>query len=176
MVTVAGVGLIVAALAEWLGFSLAIGALFAGLAFSRDPQAVRTEGRFEDLHTLFVPFFFMRIGMDASPAALVGGSAGLGVLLLGAAIAGKFIGAGLPAWWVAGPEAGVLIGLSMIPRAEIAMVVMYAGLRLGPEVVTERIFGAVLMVVLGTCLLTPWLLSTRLQRHQHRRRREAHAG
>jgi len=38
-ITVLGAGLAIAAVAGFLGFSLAIGALFAGLAFSRDPQA-----------------------------------------------------------------------------------------------------------------------------------------
>jgi len=43
MLLVAGFGFMIAALAEALGFSLAIGALFAGLVFSRDPAAVRAE-------------------------------------------------------------------------------------------------------------------------------------
>ena len=39
-ISILGVGLAIAAIADYLGFSIAIGALFAGLAFSRDPDAV----------------------------------------------------------------------------------------------------------------------------------------
>ena len=52
----------VAAFAAWLGFSLAVGALFAGLVFSRDPRAVRVEASFEPVHDLLAPFFFVAIG------------------------------------------------------------------------------------------------------------------
>ena len=56
-ISVLGAGLAIAALADALGFSLAIGALFAGLAFSRDPDAVRTDGRFSYIYDLLTPFF-----------------------------------------------------------------------------------------------------------------------
>ena len=58
MLTVAGIGFMIAAVAGWLGFSLAIGAFFAGLVFSRDPQAVKMEASFLPLYNLFSPFFF----------------------------------------------------------------------------------------------------------------------
>ncbi|MGE0459772.1 MAG: cation:proton antiporter, partial [Vicinamibacterales bacterium] len=141
---------------------LAIGALGAGLVFSRDPQAVRTEARFEDLYALFVPFFFVRIGMQSDASALTH-VLGLGSVLLVAAMLGKLVGAGLPGWLVAGRAAGVLIGLSMMPRAEIAMVVVDAARRLGPDVMPDDAYAAMVLVVLGTCLITPWLLATRLR-------------
>jgi len=162
MLVVAGLGFMIAAVADWLGLSLAIGALCAGLVFSRDPQAVRTETRFEDLYSLFVPFFFIRIGLQTDLAALAH-VAGFGSVLLAAAIVGKFLGAGLPAWLVAGRPAGLLIGLSMIPRAEIAMVVVDAARRLGPVVMPPQAYAAMVVTVLGTCLVTPWLLNARFR-------------
>ncbi|MFW5836379.1 MAG: cation:proton antiporter, partial [Desulfovibrionaceae bacterium] len=67
---VAAVGFVIAALAGLLGFSLAIGAFFAGLVFSRDPEAVRIEGAFQPIYELFVPFFFIAIGMRIAPGAM----------------------------------------------------------------------------------------------------------
>jgi Kef-type K+ transport system membrane component KefB len=162
MLMVAGVGFMIAAAADWLGYSLAIGALGAGLVFSSDPKAVRTEARFEDLYALFVPFFFIRIGMQVDASSLTS-AVGLGSLLLVAAMVGKLVGAGLPASFVAGPSAAILIGLSMMPRAEIAMIVVDAARRLGPDMMSADAYAAMVLVVLGTCLVTPWLLARRLQ-------------
>lgn len=71
MVTVAGTAFVLAAVAGILGFSVAIGAFFAGLVFSRDPKAVRLEASFDSIYDLFVPFFFIGIGLSLDPAALV---------------------------------------------------------------------------------------------------------
>jgi Kef-type K+ transport system membrane component KefB len=46
MLLIAGLGFIIAALAGLLGFSLAMGAFFAGLVFSRDPKAVKLDASF----------------------------------------------------------------------------------------------------------------------------------
>lgn len=59
MLTVASIGLIIAAIAGLLGFSVAIGAFFAGLVFSRDPQAVKLDTSFSTLYEFFVPFFLL---------------------------------------------------------------------------------------------------------------------
>ena len=50
MLTVTGIGMMFAALAGFLGFSVAIGAFFAGLVFSRDPHALAMERSFETLY------------------------------------------------------------------------------------------------------------------------------
>jgi Kef-type K+ transport system membrane component KefB len=52
MIMVAGIGFIIAALAGLLGFSIAIGAFFAGLIYSRDPQAVKMEASIQ-AHRLY---------------------------------------------------------------------------------------------------------------------------
>ncbi|MFA9461885.1 cation:proton antiporter [Thiohalorhabdus sp. Cl-TMA] len=165
MLTVAGVGLLIAALGGWLGFSLAIGALFAGLTFSRDPAAVRTEANFEDLYEFFVPFFFIGIGLEMEPASLAEG-AGIGGLLLLTTVLAKVAGAGLPAWLVAGTGGAALIGVSMVPRAEITMVILDQGRQLGDWAVPPAVYAAGVVVTAGTCLITPLALRPLLQRLQ----------
>jgi Kef-type K+ transport system membrane component KefB len=61
-VVVAGISFLIAALAGLLGFSVAIGAFFAGLVFSRDPDSVKLDGLFDTFYEIFVPFFFIGIG------------------------------------------------------------------------------------------------------------------
>ncbi len=154
MLMIVGVGVIIAAAAGLLGFSLAIGALFAGLVFSRDPLAAHADASFGALHDLFVPFFFIGIGLAIDPAALPAGAAVGGVLLL-AAIPGKVLGAGLPALLSTGGAGAAILGVSMVPRAEIAMVVMSEARRQGADVVPAGYFSGMVVVSLVTCIVAP---------------------
>ena len=158
---VAGIGIIIAALAELLGLSFAIGALFAGLIFSRDPDAVKLETSFLPLHAFFSPFFFIAIGLNIDPGAL-GSGLQLGGALLFVAVLGKVIGAGGPALLTTGWAGATLIGVSMVPRAEIAMIVVEQGRRLGDWAVTPELYASVAIISLATCIVPPavirWLL------------------
>jgi Kef-type K+ transport system membrane component KefB len=156
-ITILGAGLAIAAVAGYLGFSLAIGALFAGLAFSRDPEAVRTQGKFAEFYEFFTPFFFIHIGMQIDPAH-VPAALGPGIVLLVAAILGKVIGTAVPALRIMSRQDALLLGISMIPRAEIALVVMYQGHRLDDSIISAQVFSAMVLVSLGTSIIAPLLL------------------
>lgn len=164
MLTVVGLGFLIAAFADWLGFSLAIGALFAGLAFSRDPVAVKTERSFQDLHAFVTPFFFIHIGMSVDPTLLVEGLE-IGSVLLVAAVLGKLIGAGLPARWSVGTAGATLIGVSLVPRAEIAMIVTYNAQSLGESALPPRAYAGMVFVAAATCIGAPLLLQPLLRRY-----------
>ncbi len=163
MLTVIGVGFVIAAFANWLGFSLAIGALFAGLVFSRDPQAIKTEESFKDFYAFATPFFFINIGLHVKPDE-VGAGAGLGLVLLVAAMLGKFIGAGTPTLITSGAVGATLIGVSMIPRAEIAMIVVHKAQQLGNWAMPDQIYAAMVFVSMATCIGGPLVLYRLLQR------------
>ncbi|MBT6117558.1 MAG: cation:proton antiporter, partial [Rhodospirillaceae bacterium] len=152
-----GVGVIIAVLADGLGFSLAIGAFFAGLVFSRDPVAVKEETIFLPIHDFFAPFFFIGIGLALEPAAL-GDALPLALALLAAAVLGKVAGAGLPALAGMGAFGALLVGVTMVPRAEIAMVILHEGARLGPGIVGAEVYGAMVLVCLATSILAPLAL------------------
>jgi len=158
---VAGIGILIASLAEVLGFSFAIGAFFAGLVFARDPESVKIDASFSSVYALFVPFFFLRIGFDIDPGAVAPALVPAAVLGL-VAIVGKVAGTGLPAWPTAGLAGATVLGVSVVPRAEITMVIMERGRALGDWAVPPRIYGGAILVTLVTCLvfpvLTRWLL------------------
>jgi len=160
---VAGVGFIIAALAGILGFSVAIGAFFAGLAYSYDPRAVKIDASFATLYELFVPFFFIGIGLSidltALPLAL-----GWGTILLIAAVLGKLIGVAIPVVITDTWNSAALLGLSMVPRAEIMMIIMQRGLHLGAWAVSSHLFSAMVVVSAATTILIPLLLRRLLQR------------
>ena len=91
MLSLVGVGFVITGIAGLLGFPLAVGAFFSGLAFSRDPEAVRIESSFGSIYDLFTPFFFIHIGSLISGAAIIGGM-WIGGVLLAAAVLGKVLG------------------------------------------------------------------------------------
>ena len=150
----AGTVFLIAALADALEFSMAIGALFAGLAFSRDAKERQIDAAFGYFLAIFGPFFFVSIGLsvqfDDISAALP-----LALALLVALVAGKMLGAGLAAAAVAGRCTGWLIGTSMIPRAEIYLIVMLHGLALGPWAMPQQLYTAAVLASIGTCLIGP---------------------
>jgi len=165
MLSVVGIGFIFAATAGLLGFSVAIGAFFAGLVFSRDPDAVKMEASFQPIYEIFTPFFFIGVGLEIDPAAL-GDAVWPGLILLVAAVLGKLAANGIPLYFLEGSSAALLIGVSMIPRAEIALVVMSRGRHLGDWAVPENIYSAMVLVCAVTCLAAP-LTARRLLKNKH---------
>lgn len=154
MLVVLAVGFVIAALADRAGFSLAIGAFFAGIVFSRDPEAVKREGSFIPLYEFFSPFFFIGIGLGVDPATL-GGALGLGSALVAVALATKIAADGLPVWGLRGASCGLLVGVSMVPRAEIAMVIMERGRSAGEGIVPAEVFSAMVLVSIVSCTAAP---------------------
>lgn len=169
MLMLVATGFVIAAVAGLLGFSIAMGAFFAGLVYSRDPEAVTVSRPFNILYELFTPFFFIAIGLHIEPQ-LVTAAVVPGVILLTAAVLGKLIGTVAPAYRVVGWTGSLLLGVSMIPRAEIAMVVMRHGRDLGESFVPQEAFAAMVMVSAATCILSPLILRPMLGR---RRRQQA---
>ncbi|MEZ6186815.1 MAG: cation:proton antiporter [Planctomycetota bacterium] len=160
LVSVVAIGLVVAAVSDALGLSLAVGALFAGLGFGSLGRRVEDEASFLALYDLFTPFFFLGIGVQFNPT-LVLECAGWGALLLVAALLGKLLGAGLPFLALEDRHSALLVGVSMLPRAEIALVVAQTTREAG--VLPESGFGGLVFVSASTCLLSPLLLQRLLR-------------
>ncbi|MBT6441760.1 MAG: cation:proton antiporter [Alphaproteobacteria bacterium] len=163
MLVIVGIGVVIAAVAGLLGFSLAVGALFAGLVFSRDPQAVRIESSFVVLYELFVPFFFIAIGLQVDWATL-GPGITIGAVLLAFAVVGKFVGAWVPARLTCSAAGASLIAVSMVPRAEIAFVIAREGMSRGPWSLPAAVFSGVVFVSLITALVAPVITRVMLTR------------
>ena len=163
LLVIIGVTLAVAAMAGLLGFSVAIGAFFAGLLFSRDPEAVKEEAHLSILYELFTPFFFINVGLSVDPNTLTA-AIWLGLILLVAAIVGKVAGNSLPALVSNRWTDALLLGVSMIPRAEIAMVIMHQGLLLGDWAVPTSVYSGMVFVSLITLVISPIVIRFMLKR------------
>jgi Kef-type K+ transport system membrane component KefB len=150
MLAVAGVGIVIAAAAGLLGFSVAIGAFFAGLVFSRDPDSVRIDASFNAVYALFSPLFFVGIGLELEPTTVGPAIVPAAVILL-AAILGKFVGTAGPALATEPGPAAAVIGVSMVPRAEITLVIARHSRDAGA--LPPHVFSAMVLVSAATCLL-----------------------
>lgn len=164
VISVVSIGIIIAGLAGIMGFSVAIGAFFAGLAFSRNRDTIETQTPYTTIQDFFVPFFFIGIGLQVDVTA-IGQAWGLAGALLVTAFLGKLIGTLLPSLAITTPGCGLTLGLSMVPRAEITMIIIGGAHQMGDWAVDAQLFTAMFVVVFGTCLLTPPLLRSMINRH-----------
>ncbi|WP_018716690.1 cation:proton antiporter [Arhodomonas aquaeolei] len=168
LLTVVGVGSAIAAVAGVLGFSLAIGALFAGLVFSAFPERVQSQNTYHALYDFLTPYFFIGIGLKFNPTLLLP-ALGIGAVLVVAAAAGKLAGPYLAARLTTDRDSARLLAVSMVPRAEIAMVVIHQAHALGPWAISDHLYGAMAVVSLVTCVVTPPLLGRMLARRRDSR-------
>ena len=142
--------------AELIGNMAAITSTFlAGLMFARSPEKERIERGMSALsYGLFVPIFFVNIGLSVNARQL---DAGILILMLAitvAAILGKWVGAGLGArladfsW-----RESLQLGAGMISRGEVGLILAAVGISEG--LVDQPIFSAIVGMVLISTLITP---------------------
>jgi Kef-type K+ transport system membrane component KefB len=155
----------VAKLADVAKLAPIVGAFVAGLALSRSQVTGRIRRELSPVAQLFIPVFFLQIGIDADIERFWDGKViGIAAVLLVIAVAGKLASA---VGMAGSPGDRLLVGIGMIPRGEVGLIFATLGLR-------EHIFGqdtyaSLLLVVLATTLLTPPLLRSRLLSMRARR-------
>lgn len=148
---------LLAAVAERLGLATIVGAFTAGLILARTEQSAHIERQINPVADLFVPIFFVTIGMKVQPAMLspfaAGGGLALALLLTVVAVVGK-LAAGLGVY-----QRGVRrwpVGVGMIPRGEVGLI--FAGIGLAHRVIDTNLYAAlVTMMMVTTFMAPPWL-------------------
>ncbi|MCX6652690.1 MAG: cation:proton antiporter [Methanomassiliicoccales archaeon] len=145
------------ALASYLNLAAIVGAFLAGMLFAEFRDVWQSEEKFGPINELFVPFFFLFIGIQvklgefANTAIIV---LMLAVILV--AIITKFVGCGLGARKL-GARSAAVVGVGMIPRGEVGIIVASIGLSSG--VIGNDLFTVVVAMSLVTTLLAPWLVT-----------------
>ncbi len=140
------------------GLATIIGAFIAGLLFARSEFKERILQGFSTIaYGIFVPIFFVDVGLAVNLRELDANSILLLVALLGVAVLAKIIGSGL-----GGLLGGLTrwesfqLGVGMVPRGEVVLIVAAVGITEG-FITQAELSVAVAMVVLTT-LLTPPVL------------------
>jgi len=145
--------------AELVGQMAAIiGAFLAGLMFARMPEkSVIEQGVNALAYGLFVPIFFINIGLSINLRGLQPGAIWFIMVVTLVAILGKLLGAaggarlgGLP-----GHEAFQL-GAGMVARGEVTLIIAAVGSRAG--LISGSAFSAIVAAVLLSTLVTPPML------------------
>ncbi|MFC1923433.1 cation:proton antiporter [Chloroflexota bacterium] len=145
--------------AEVLGHMAAIiGAFLAGLFFARSSFKDKIERGFSSIaYGIFVPIFFINIGLSANVRQVpIEGLIFLAGLLVVVVIS-KLVGAGF------GGRLGgltiresVQLGFGMIPRGEVVLIIAAIGITEG--LIDSIVFSTIVMLVIITSLITPPLL------------------
>jgi Kef-type K+ transport system membrane component KefB len=135
-----------------------IGAFLAGLMFARTPEKSQIEQGMSSLaYGLFVPIFFINIGLSINLRDLQLNAVWLILGVTLAAIAGKIIGAAAGARLGGFPgHAAFQLGTGMVARGEVTLIVAAAGSQAG--LLNGAAFSAIVTAVLLSTLVTPSLL------------------
>lgn len=168
------VALAYAVIAELLGMHFILGAFIAGLFFDRKTIDKRlyevVRSRLETCTSGFLaPLFFASIGLHLDASAITEVPVFL-VLLILFALAGKLLGAGLPAYWAGlGARGAVGVGSGMAARGAVELVIADIALRAGlfahpepPPPLIANMFSAVVLMAIVTTLVTPYFLKRAL--------------
>jgi Kef-type K+ transport system membrane component KefB len=145
--------------AEFVGGVAAItGAFLAGLGLRRSPQHHKIVEAIHSMgYALFVPLFFVSVGLQANVRALDGRLLLFAGALILVAIVTKVLGSGLGAW-LGGfkPPSAFRVGLGMISRGEVGLIVAAVEIREGW--LDESLFAVMMLLVLASTIVTPLLL------------------
>jgi Kef-type K+ transport system membrane component KefB len=148
--------LLLAALADRAGSALIIGAFAAGLILSGTRQSRMIEERSRPVADIFTPLFFLSIGASVDLRVWNPlnpdnwGTLAVGIALFAIAVIGKFASGWAAPWlhynrWV--------VGVGMAPRGEVGLIFAQVGLTAG--ILSQRLFSAILLMVIGTTLVAP---------------------
>jgi Kef-type K+ transport system membrane component KefB len=144
------------ALASLAGSALIIGAFAAGIILSGTNQFDTIEREVRPVASIFTPIFFVSVGASVNLRLLdpttpsSRGTLLVAAVLTAIAIVGK-LAAGWAAPWVRFRR--VVVGVGMVPRGEVGLIFADVGRRSG--LLTDEVFGAVLLMVMVTTFVAP---------------------
>jgi Kef-type K+ transport system membrane component KefB len=144
-------------LAVFVGLAAIIGAFVAGLIVAETEAREELEHEIRPLASIFTPFFFAFTGAQLNLGALADPAiTALAILLAVVGVITKALGGILGARRL-GRWGSIAVGIGMVPRGEVGIVVVTLGLAAG--VLTESLFSAVLIAVVLTTVIAPFLLN-----------------
>lgn len=141
-----------------------VGAFAAGLILARTEHQGLIEERLKPITDVFVPIFFVLVGVavnlthlnpfnpeNQSVLLLAGGLTLVGII-------GKLVSA----WGVLDRSVNRwVVGVGMVPRGEVGLI--FAGVGLGAQIITDGQYGAILIVVALTTFFSPIFLKRLLR-------------
>jgi Kef-type K+ transport system membrane component KefB len=153
------------AIAETIGLSAIIGAFVAGTMFAATPLKDDLTRGAERLGSIFVPAFFVSMGLLVNLWTLNAGTLLFGVVLVFVAFFTKVLGCWIPARAFGLPrDEAWAIGYGMAPRGEVGLIVAQTALLAGvlhPEVFSIVVIAMIVVSVIPTPFLKYYLARIR---------------
>jgi Na+:H+ antiporter len=152
------IAMIYAWAAELVGGVAAItGAYIAGVLIAQTTFKQQIDRGIHPLaYSMFVPIFFISIGLQAN-GRMLGDRVAFTIALVAVAILAKAIGCAVSARWCGfTTHESIRVGIGMISRGEVGLIV--AGYGLANGLIGTDVFSASVIVVLVTTMVTPPLL------------------
>jgi Na+:H+ antiporter len=149
--------LVIALLAAAIGLAAIIGAFVAGLIVAETEARHEVDRDIKPLAAIFTPFFFAVTGAQLDMSVLGDPSVALlAVTLAAIGVVTKSLGGMIGARSI-GRWGSIAVGFGMVPRGEVGIVV--ANLALLTGVVDASLFAAILVAVVLTTVVAPYLLA-----------------
>jgi CPA2 family monovalent cation:H+ antiporter-2 len=155
---VASIGLCfaISLLAQWFGYSVALGAFIAGSLVAESGEGQHVEHLIAPVRDLFAAIFFVSVGMMIDPA-LIPEHLGAIVALTAAVLFGNVVGVTLGAFLTGnGTRTSVQAGMSLAQIGEFSFII--AGLGLSLNATRDFLYPIAVAVSAATTLTTPWLI------------------
>ncbi len=166
LVTVAlAFALLLAFIADRVGLAPIVGSFAAGLILSKTNQYDTIAKRLKPVADIFTPVFFVSIGAAVDVTILdPRNPANHEILIIGGALfviaVLSKVAAGFAVFWRKLNR--LAIGVGMVPRGEVGLIFAQLGLLGG--ILSQDVFSAILIMVMGTTLMTPPLLEPLFRR------------
>jgi Kef-type K+ transport system membrane component KefB len=168
VITALTFALLLGYVAEEVRVAPLVGAFAAGLILARTEHQALIEAQLKPITDVFVPIFFVLVGVAVNLSYLNPFNAqNQSVLLLaGGLTAVAIVGKLVSGWGVLDRTVNRwVVGVGMVPRGEVGLI--FAGVGLASNIITDALYGAILIVVALTTFLSPLLLKRLLQNGKH---------
>lgn len=156
--TAVALALAAAFLSEKAGIAGITGAYLCGLMLSQLNGKETVQKGISSISSGFLsPVFFAGIGLEISFQGLTPTVGAITLVMFLAAVAGKIIGCGIPAYlFKMSKKEALQIGCGMVSRGEVALITANIGLQ--NHIITQEVFTPTLFIVLLTTIAAPLLL------------------
>jgi CPA2 family monovalent cation:H+ antiporter-2 len=156
LVASVGICFATAYIAQWFGYSVALGAFIAGSLVAESGKGEEIERLVHPLRDVFAAIFFVSVGMLIDPA-LVARHWGAVVALTLLVGVGKIVGVSFGAFLAgSGTRTSVQAGMSLAQIGEFSFIIAGLGLSLGAT--RDFLYPVAVAVSAITTLTTPWLI------------------
>jgi CPA2 family monovalent cation:H+ antiporter-2 len=146
----------VALVAQWFGYSVALGAFLAGSLVAESGQEKQIERLVQPLRDVFGAIFFVSVGMLIDPALIAHHWAAV-LALTAAVVGGKILSVTLGAFLAGnGVRTSLHSGMSLAQIGEFSFIIAALGLSLGAT--GAFLYPVAVAVSVLTTLSTPWLI------------------